>query len=122
MLREVYIEKKLGLFHLHVIVLSLYSLFFANHKFETYVVIFSYVLFNLFNMLDSQSTRIFLNFNIFILYLSYLIIQDKKTRFRFIFKLVFIIMAITLFSAHFVVGENEGVKPYYTHEINDVFI
>ena len=106
---------------------SVFSLFLIfckspnNHKFETYVVIFSYVLFNLFNMLDSQSTRIFLNFNIFILYLSYLIIQDKKTKFRFIFKLVFIIMAITLFSAHFIVGENEGVKPYYTHEINDVF-
>ena len=85
----------------------------TTHIFETNAVVFSYVLFNIGNILASQATRVYLDFNIIILVLIPLMISEKGTLFQRSFKIVTIMLCLIYFGYSYVINNRDGIKPYY---------
>lgn len=84
-----------------------------TYRFETNTVVLSYALFNVGNLLMVQGIRIFMWFNIFAVALLPLMILEKNTKYRTLFQIASLVMALSLFVIQYVIGNNNEVKPYY---------
>lgn len=84
-----------------------------TYVFETNAVVLSYVLFNIGNMLATQATRIYLDFNVFILVLIPLMICEKGISHHRLFKIATIMLCLVYFSYSYIICNRDGIKPYY---------
>lgn len=84
-----------------------------TYIFETLCVIISYALFNIGNLLATQSVRIFLDFNIFIIVLIPLMIQENIGKYRKLIVIGSVFLCLFYYSYSYIINNRDEVNPYY---------
>ncbi|MGE9980302.1 EpsG family protein [Prevotella sp. SGI.167] len=97
-------------------ILALVVVFLKNPKtyiFETYAVVISIVIFNLTNVMAVFAYRLFIDFNIFILFLIPLMLGELRNKEKRYFMAVIICFCSVMFTYKYYLNNNGQVKPYY---------
>lgn len=97
-------------------ILALIIIYLKNPKtciFETYAVVVSIVIFNLTNVMAAFAYRLFIDFNIFILFLIPLMLGELKIKEKRYFMVVIICFCSVMFTYKYYLNNHGQVKPYY---------
>lgn len=97
--------------------LTTYIIFVKNnstYKFETTVFVFSIAIFNIGNVMASFAYRLFLDFNVYMLIIIPLVIQESRKWKKNATIAAILMFCFAMFANRYYYGNAGEVKPYYT--------